>query len=333
MGDTASDYYVYLLSSEPGPFSLDNIFYVGKGKGLRYESHFGLVGVVKGVGEDRLPGDVKDDEVVGEDVTPLKKEKLEEMKQKYPDRPIEDFVWIAQHSIGQEEAFRLEAFLIQLLSVSLGQGLTNLVAGHHAQLTMKTGGEIRRFFGMEPIEVRRALAADLEAYADDGETTVCMVVKGSREELAKCRRYPETDHGAGVQSATLEETDEVRPGWDNNNPWDDKTAKERASGYWQIGEDTLDSLIRLANDGRLQLGLVVDGLGSSTLRYIWRVRKYAPWYEVKIDGRTRYEVPLGDPFDEHTHPWMGKKLVVDGRGLLSSATGYAVVPSPPMDEC
>lgn len=120
MGDAASDYYVYLLSSEPGPFSLDNIFYVGKGKGLRYGSHFGLVGVVKEVGEDRLPGDVKDDEVVGEDVTPLKKEKLEEMKQKYPDRPIEDFVWIAQHSIGQEEAFRLEAFLIQLLCMVPG---------------------------------------------------------------------------------------------------------------------------------------------------------------------------------------------------------------------
>lgn len=34
------DYYVYALVTSPGQFRLSDVFYIGKGKGLRVLAHF-----------------------------------------------------------------------------------------------------------------------------------------------------------------------------------------------------------------------------------------------------------------------------------------------------
>lgn len=125
-------YYVYALTyKENGE---ETVFYIGKGKGNRVFSHFGEANELKEKGlEAKLTG------------------KHRHILEK------ECFAYIIQAGLTEEESFKIESTLIDMLSIFKRIDLQNLVDGQH------TFGTSR----VELIDSKYSEPIDLEAYCQE----------------------------------------------------------------------------------------------------------------------------------------------------------------------
>ncbi len=115
-------YYVYLLVDPES----DEIFYVGKGTGLRFNAH---------LNDEVLGNDAITDEEAGAKLARIRaiRDRLQE--------PRVEFARIQIQS--SEEALLVEATLTDVLHRYLGKGLTNVVRGPHADLGLISLEELR----------------------------------------------------------------------------------------------------------------------------------------------------------------------------------------------
>ena len=103
------DFYVYALSRVPvtaGRFNPDNIFYVGKGKGLRWQAHFAeaRAAMAQQDGDPDVELSAKHREIAriicnaGDDLV------------------LEDYAYIVRGNLTEPEAFLIETLIIKLLN-------------------------------------------------------------------------------------------------------------------------------------------------------------------------------------------------------------------------
>lgn len=332
-------FYVYALSSTPvdqsETFDPSSIFYVGKGTGKRWESHF---------------------TEAQQEIARLADETEQELPAKFAairgiieeaegNLDFENYVYIVKGGLEEKNAFLLEALTIELLAKA-GVALTNLVRGHHSADLLKPAGEVRRYYGAEPLAVDRILAKDVGAFLPGGERDdeiLCIAVKGSiadmdlREDVPWGEENDETRFAGGV-AYTVSSTavEGGRRGWDPDDPWTDEEARERARHYWNISPRNVELLQEISRDGRLELVLLIQDprAGQSTIRYHWKIDADGEWidYWHYLDDEhvwhaTQVGLPLGEKFEEAEDPLLGRtpRRVEDGRQLLeamASGIGY-----------
>ncbi|WP_147291507.1 LEM-3-like GIY-YIG domain-containing protein [Corynebacterium senegalense] len=330
--DDSRSYYVYLLMKEPvtEPFKLENVIYVGKGKHNRWMHHFEAT-VKKEASHQTLSG---------------KEEALRDVMARHGgDKDVENFAYFVQWGLDETSAFRLEALLIKMLTKQPGVELQNAAAGHHQGEVFLPVGEARRYFGREDLVVERVAAGELGSFlpgSSRGEDVLCILVKGSSSDLGAIEREVALDIPPQVEGAvpveTVPEEDAYRRGWDPTEPWTLEEASERARRYWPISPENVQVLRAIADDGRLQLAMLVEDPQhrKSVVRYTWEVEPGGEWFEywylTDVEGYRksgRYGVPLGHAFDESEDHWLGKSPVrddgVQALAGLTGGIGYAVV--------
>lgn len=304
------DFYVYALSRVPvtaGRFNPDNIFYVGKGKGLRWQVHFAEA-------RDAMAQQDADPDA---ELSAKHREIARIIGNAGDDLVLEDYAYIVRGNLTEPEAFLIEALIIKLLNRP-GAELTNKVAGQHAERALIPATEVRRFYSAEELEVDRVRAADLRGFMPGGEwdtNGVCIVVKGSTADMEEYEdvsaevepRFP----GEAVDAGDLVGT---RRGWSADWPWEDADARERARHYWPMSVATVTALQAIAADGRLQLAMLIKDsrAGQSAVRYVWEVDPEGTW----LDYGQRVGVPLGVEIMDDA--WLGASLVRqdDGKQIL-----------------
>lgn len=304
------DFYVYALSRVPvtaGRFNPDNIFYVGKGKGLRWQAHFAEAreAMAQKDADPEIELSAKHQEIsriigdVGDDLV------------------LEDYAYIVRGNLTEDEAFLIEALIIKLLNRP-GAELTNKVAGQHAERALIPATEVRRFYSAEELEVDRVRAAELKGFIPGGEWDqhgVCIIVKGSTADMEE---YEDIDFDAEPRfpgaAVDVGERRGVRRGWSPDWPWEDADARERARHYWQLSVDTVKALQAIAADGRLQLAMLIKDsrAGQSAVRFVWEVDARGTW----LDYGRKVGIPLGAELPDDA--WLGASLVrqEDGKQIL-----------------
>lgn len=334
-GALENAYYVYLLMKEPvsEPFRVENIIYVGKGKGSRWMQHF--------------TSSLKN-EVNGVNVSDKDQAILDALNRVDPETGYEEFAYFVQWGMSERAAFALESTLIKLLKSQPGVHLTNRVSGQHQGEYLLPVGEVRRLFGIEDLEVERVSSEALSEFVPGGsreDDVLCVVVKGSTHDLNDSSEEVAIDIDPDVEgtvptsiSRESEASAGTRRRWDPATPWTDAEARERARKYWPISGANVSNLQEIAEDGRLQVAmLVVDPREErSVVRYTWRVDPDGQWLEYWEEGESdvfyklgRYGIPLGESFNEQEDHWLGKCLVrEDGFQILRDLTAgitFAVV--------
>jgi len=120
-------YYVYCLGHPTEPFKTFKPFYIGKGKDNRVFEH--ILGV--------LQGDENGD----------KNRQIRELL----DRNVRIEHYIIRHGMTENEAFAVEASLIDFLGL---ENLTNEVAGHgSSEFGMMTAEEIEQRYAAQPVDI------------------------------------------------------------------------------------------------------------------------------------------------------------------------------------
>lgn len=295
---SGADYYVYALFRSAGGVNPDDIFYVGKGKGLRSQGHY-LDAIA--------PADLS---------TP----KLDEIRRFLPETAlahgaeldviIERHTRIVAGELTEREAFVLEAALIKLLGP-----VGNMQSGHDAGGMWLPMREARHFLEAEPLEVRDVRSCDVPSF--DGERLM-IVVKATHvdDERPPIRTRTGKEAACGPWAEVVKESGvgPMRRGWDPLDPWEDGEARARAEASWRIDEQTAKALYGMACDKRVHVGLMVRDprRGQTTVRYVWNVEPGRRWGRVASGGR--WLLPLGEEITEH--PWRGKSLVTDGSQIL-----------------
>lgn len=319
--DTEKVYYVYMLSRTPVSegFSLENVYYVGKGRGSRWASHFKNAELeVRGEGE----GDAEIRRAAKDlEISALFAEHGDDVE-------IEDFVYLVDWELTEDQAFRVEALMIKMLRDMPGVSLTNLVSGHHEHRVLLPAGEVRRYWGSDDMPVERL--SDLEDFLPGGERgdeEVYVVVKGSAQVMGYSEDLITDEEGrfAGSVRTEIQGLDDwVRPGWDPRTPWTDDEARERGRHYWPMSVERAEVLREIALDDRLYLALMVEDAVSkrTVVRYLWDVEESDgnTW----LDYGQRIGLPLGDAYEEH--PLLGQCPVTeDGNQVLFAHSGGIAV--------
>lgn len=341
------NYYVYALSKTPvgeGGFDPASIFYVGKGKGLRWTQHF----------RDAQ----KAIEALDEDPTVTLSGKLTSIKDLKLDPKasgggridaFERHAYMIKTNLTEEQALVLEALAIELLKKS-GIELTNEVSGHHAAELLKPAAEVRRYYSATRIDVDRVRVNELEEFLPGGargDHQLTIVVKGSTEDMSKYDdlfldeleegdplieeffgdRDQNPRFGNGRVTASIgNRMESVRPGWNPDEPWTDEEARERARHYWPIKASNVEILHKIAADDRLSLRMLIQDprAGQSALRYSWKVDPDGDW----LDYGSRVGIPLGESYGEDEDDTLATTphRSDDGKQLLeaqSNGIGYA----------
>ena len=342
-----NNYYVYALTKAPtGKDRVDpsQIFYVGKGKGLRWAQHFREA-------EKAIQSTEKDPTLT----LTRKFEAIRDLNLDLSNAStgrhdaFEDHAYIVATGLSQDEAYRLEALTISLLTQT-GIELTNMVSGHHASAMFKPAGEVRRYYSATRVDVTRVAADDIFKYVpggENGDRHLRIVVKGSKDDMSEYRdlfldelkegdplieeffgdrdQNPRFDNGR-VTASIGERMESVRRGWNPAVPWTDDEARERARHYWPIDPYKVEALQEIAADDRLILSLLVKDprAGQSALRYSWKVDPDGDW----LDYGDRVGIPLGQTLDQDTDPYLGTTphRDSDGKQLLAGLQnnpGYA----------
>ncbi|WP_297006003.1 GIY-YIG nuclease family protein [uncultured Corynebacterium sp.] len=320
VGDGRGEYYVYALSLTPVDegFDLRNIFYVGKGKGARWQQHF----------KDTVT-DLRRRDVDATVTLSAKKQTISDLIDAADgDLDIERHAYLVEWSLTEAEALRTEALVIKMMR-SYGNVLTNEVAGHHEAEVLMPAGEVRRFYAAEKAEIERVRTADLADFLPGGPREregICVVVKGSSEEMPLSPDIIGDGPVGHFWDAEAGEPfeDVVRRGWDPRWPWSDDEARERARHYWPVGDATADILAGIAEDGRLTLAMAITDprARQTVVRYSWVVDDTDErWLRYLGTGRVGF--PLGTANNESWDPWLGKCLIreEDGKQLLEAMAG------------
>lgn len=310
------NYYVYALTQAPAGETFDphSVFYVGKGTGTRWASHFRDAKREISRFED-INTDVEDGPMLS-----AKHAAIREILESSDDEiDLEQYAYIVKGGIGEKDAFALEALTIELLD-SMGVGLTNLVRGHQSANLLKPAAEVRRYYGAETFDVESISVDEIYEFCPGGERsgdTLVIAVKGTGEDMSFSEDLVPVDQPHFVDGVfrTLtsdDDTERVRRGWDPREPWNDEEARERARHYWPINSDAVSALQEVASDGRLEHVLLINDprAGQTVVRYHWQVEKDGRWleyghYEGDEWSRFKVGIPLGDAFDEATDPILG----------------------------
>ena len=293
LDDSGGDYYVYALSTVPavgGVFDPDNIFYVGKGRGLRWLSHF---------------REAQRDLAAGNTSRSRKQDRIAQLLESSSgDLDLEQYAFIVKGGLDEDSAFLVEALTIELLR-KFGVDLTNVVAGHHAYALFKPAGEVRRYYSAQVLDVDRVLTVDNGAGWSIGdflpggaraEDDLVVVVKGSADVLDMFVDVETEDCDARFSGGVVVRAGEVvesgRRGWDPDDPWTDGEARERARHYWPVSVSTVATLQEIAREGRLRLALLVvdPRAGQSAVRYEWQVDPSGPVSYTHLTLPTNREV-------------------------------------------
>ncbi|MFT3662705.1 MAG: GIY-YIG nuclease family protein [Gordonia sp. (in: high G+C Gram-positive bacteria)] len=250
-GDRGED-YVYLLTKNPAvgtSLNLDDVFYVGKGRGLRWAQHFAEARKAIARGDGRLSA---------------KHLAIREIlaNTDSDDLNFEDYAYIVKGGLDEQSALTLEALTIELLRKA-GVDLTNIVAGHHSSAMLKPAAEVRRYYSAEPFIVEEISAgeksrpsslADFRPGGTRSGESVVVVVKGSTETMARYEDVRTGEEGRFAGSLRAEKRNRVeggRRGWNPDDPWTDEEARDRAEHYWPVSPKTAGTLRSIARDGRL----------------------------------------------------------------------------------
>lgn len=190
IGSGGGEYYVYALSRRPVEEGFDpgSIFYVGKGKGTRWQQHFA----------DTL-ADLRRREADPSVELSRKKQTISELFAGDDALEIERYAYLVEWNLTEAEAFRTETLVIKMMN-SYGNDLTNKVAGHHGAEVLMPAGEVRRYYAAEKLEVPRVRAGELEDFLpgrDREDEGVCVVVKGSTVEMEYCPDVIDSDADDG----------------------------------------------------------------------------------------------------------------------------------------
>lgn len=328
MDGDSGEYYVYALSTIPARgkgFNPNDIFYVGKGKGLRWSQHFAEARRAIDSGLELSTKHAAIKTIFAESDDEL---------------DYEDHVYIVKGGLDEPAALTLEALTIELLRNS-GVPLTNVVSGHHSGALLKPAAEVRKYYSAELLvveavsavtkaEIGRAEIADFVLGGSRESDRLTVVVKGSADSIPLYEDRTRADvaarFGGGVVADIGNRVDDGRRAWDPSDPWTDEEARERAHHYWPVRPAAVEMLMGIAADGRLSLAmLVVDKrAGQSAVRYEWHVDSEAG---VWLDYGDRIGFPLGAAIDAHDS-WVGRSLVRkhDGKQILeahASGIGFA----------
>lgn len=319
VGEGRGEFYVYALSTTPveAGFDLRNIFYVGKGKGGRWQQHF----------RDTV-ADLRRAGVDGTVTLSAKKQEIRKLIDAADgDLDIERHAYLVEWNLTEKEALRTEALVIKMMR-SYGNVLTNEVAGHHESEVLMPAGEVRRFYAAEKKEVERiphgeGALADFVPGGPRGDERVRVIVKGKSSDLGFHEDIVSGDvYDDGFLDARMgEQGVDARRAWDPRSPWGRDEARERARHYWALNSDNACRLRDIAEDGRLDLSLAVeDPRGQTVIRYTWAVDGAGGdwlWYPAPRKGQqNKVGFPLGHEYGEPEDPWLGKCLVTDGLQVL-----------------
>ncbi|MGB7234560.1 MAG: GIY-YIG nuclease family protein [Rhodococcus sp. (in: high G+C Gram-positive bacteria)] len=297
-------YYVYGLID---PFALQetddqllSIFYVGKGKDLRWAQH---------------EKDVR--QSLEKEVLRLERRgsKAERIRKVLERGGTVSAMRLSGGYANELDAYRAESLAIDLVGAQLAVAgrppLTNATPGHHAGFIAL--GEHFKFVTSQQDDVD----------AVDTGVGMSILVKGTTEPLKSgghrvldAQNLPSTltpwrdqitvlSHGFDNPSEQFD-----RPGWDPNNPWSDIQARERASRYWQLGVDRVSGWLRDPSTAPKVLLLGIPTGGETVIRFAWEVASDTSW-EFFPDNK-RWGVPLGRRL--HQHPRLGKALYENRNG-------------------
>ena len=294
MADETTDandvFYVYALVRTPGNFALDDVFYIGKGKGLRSEQHFDEV-------QDEFNGSLKHLEIqriLGESPS------LEAIKK---------HAYVLVGNLSETAAFNVESALIKMLGGAQGSQLVNIQSGHGNQdvpQVVPLEDALIYFDASEKVIVK-VPAAELGSFPASTSLPLTIVVKGTEVAIEEPDYRGTGQAGPIPNSEIVEFTAEVRKlrGWHPSSPWTAKEARSRASVWWKISQENVLLLQGLATKQQPQLALVVKDprRGSSVVRYVWNVDPGGTWLRTK----NQWGIPLGAEVVDHA--WRGHKLI------------------------
>jgi len=323
-----SPFYVYLLLRKPVSklgiskrYEPKNILYVGKGKGYRWKAHFGDAPPTTNADDTDLivvPGAKRTAiiKALGDDPTP---------------ELIEQHVLIVAGGMTENEAFRLEAIVLQLVG---GLDVTeNKVLGHFSGELLVPAAEARVFFGAEDLAVDTwkvrgtgPLQSDLLAKRPKG--AVVFLVKGTARSLDE-RVWTGSERSDRLGQAVTKDDAGVPPivrrGWDPRDPWTPDEAWTRARKYWSGSAASIELWQQLISQRGGYLALLVPDPrdGRSVVRDVWKLDPKGLWEDYPTFGN-KFGFPSGDPVLDH--PWLGKRLVESStnQGVLRSPNAPAV---------
>ncbi|MFC8038906.1 hypothetical protein ACFUOZ_06085 [Paenarthrobacter sp. NPDC057355] len=307
-------HYVYALVRTPGAFRMEDIFYIGKGKGLRSRAHFKEAQeAFRGTAKQALLRSILEMD-----------DSLEN---------IERHAYVLVGGLSEQDAFNVESALIKMLGGPMGPQLFNLQSGHSGQDVPQVVplNEARIYFDALPQVVEKLPVASLADYEPMRAGRAVVVVKGTHLPIAEPMQESTGEQGPVPQSEIFRETEQLRNlrGWDPTNPWTDAEARERASVWWAISAQNVLALQALAADKQVLIALLVRDprSGSSVVRYVWEIDPVGTW---QFAG-TQWGIPLGRAVEEH--PWRGSKLLApNNRQVLhghSTGIGYVSEGSAP----
>ena len=283
-------HYVYALLRTPGAFRMEDIFYIGKGKGLRSQSHFLEAQIAfRGTNKQALLRSILEMD-----------DSLEN---------IERHAYVLVGGLSEQDAFNVESALIKMLGGPMGPQLLNLQSGHGGQAVPQVVplNEARIYFDALPQVVQKLAAADLADHEPSQAGRVVVVVKGTHLPISEPMQESTGEDGPLPQSEIYGTTEKHRNlrGWDPTNPWTDAEARERASVWWAISRRNVVALQTLAADTQALVALLVRDprSGSSVVRYVWEIDPAGTW---QLSG-TQWGIPLGRAVQDH--PWRGSKLL------------------------
>ncbi len=335
------DYYIYGLVDpqalhETGGDPLLSIFYVGKGRGSRWDQH-----------EKEVRKALAREEFLLERRS-SKGQRIHMILDRGQRVPA---LRLSAGYRDEKDAYHAEALAIDTVGAALAAArrppLTNATPGHHAGFLWLQ----EHFVFTETIEQDLVPdgavpdagapdgAADSSVHAAEAE----ILVKGTAQEMVSPaqRLAPPRSLPAGLLSVEQRVTvfdllGEDQPGrisrraWDPYDPWTDLEARERARRYWPIAARTVASWISepTGMPARLFLGIPEPG-GRTVIRYAWEVDREGVWELYAATGR--WGIPLGDRVRDHR--WLGTCLYETRNGrrvqvLYGYASGIRVLDGP-----
>lgn len=302
-------FYVYALVKTPGEFSLADVFYIGKGKGLRGEQHFVEVqkefnGSLKHLEIQRILGDSPS---------------LETIKR---------HAYVLVGNLSETAAFDVESALIKMFGGALGSQLFNIQSGHGNQEVPQVVPleDALIYFDASGRTIEKVPSVDLRDFPASSARPLTIVVKGTELAIEEADYRRTGQAGPIAHSELVEFTSGMRNlrGWNPSAPWSAEEARNRASVWWEISQENVLLLQKLAEKRQLQLALVVRDprRGSSVVRYVWNVDANGTW----LRTQNQWGIPLGDEIRDHS--WRGHKLIKssDNRQVLhghSKGIAYA----------
>ncbi|EOM75819.1 hypothetical protein Rrhod_2725 [Rhodococcus rhodnii LMG 5362] len=305
-------YYVYGLID---PFELMrtqnellSVFYVGKGKDLRWEQHQKDV-------RKTLESELLLLERIGS--------KAERIRKILERGGTVSAVRLSGGYENSDDAYRAESLAIDLVGDLLRAAgrppLTNAQPGHHAGFIPL--GEHFRFVTSEDMDIPPANGRGNVPRGDHA-----LLVKGTAEQFVNAGHRLLTDvelpaalepHRSRLKllddSAEAVDTADheiVRPGWDSDNPWNDNQARDRARRYWKLGVDRAAGWLADPESAPAVVLLGIPDGAKTVVRYAWELQQSGTWEF--FPASRLWGVPLGRRL--HSHRALGRALYEDRDG-------------------